>query len=134
MNKTILMGRLAKDPVIRDTKSGSKTATFNVAVTRYNPNGDDTADFIRCVAFGKRAENIGKYFQKGSPILVEGNIKTDSYKKDDGSTVFTTDVWVENFEFVAGNSKSTQNNGEAKSSNEAESSEAFAPVDEDIPF
>lgn len=134
MNKTILMGRLAKDPVIRDTKSGSKTATFNVAVTRYNPNGDDTADFIRCVAFGKRAENIGKYFQKGSPILVEGNIKTDSYKKDDGSTVFTTDVWVENFEFVAGNSKSTQNNGEAKSSNEAEAAEAFAPVDEDIPF
>lgn len=119
---------------MRDTKSGSKTAAFDVAVTRYNPNGDDTADFIRCVAFGKQAENIGKYFQKGSPILVEGSIKTGSYKKDDGSTVYTTDVWVERFEFVAG-SKSAQNGEktEAKPASK-EATEAFEPVDDDIPF
>ena len=134
MNKLIVMGRLTKDPTMRDTKSGSKTATFDVAVTRYNPNGDDTADYIRCVAFGKRAENIGKYFKKGSPILVEGSIKTGSYKKDDGSTVYTTDVWVESFEFVAG-SKSAQNgdsSGKSEPANEAP--EAFEPVDDDIPF
>ena len=139
MNNVTLMGRLARDPEIRQTKSGSSTATFTVAVDRYNPNGDNTADFIRCVAFGKTAELIEKHFSKGSAIALDGNIKTGSYKKDDGTTVYTTDVWVSRVEFVPSSGKTnSQSAGEqdekSQKASKKKADDAFEDVDEDIPF
>lgn len=102
MNKVILTnGRLTKDVELKDA-NGLQIARFTVAINRQFKK--DEADFISCVAFGKRAETIAKFFEKGSPINIEGRLQTGSYEKD-GVKHFTTDVIVDNFEFIAGSKK-----------------------------
>lgn len=104
MNKVILIGRLTSDPELRQTQSGTNSATFTVATDRFmGKDKEKEADFIRCVAWGKTADHIGKFFNKGKQIALEGNIKTGSYEKD-GTKHFTTDVWVDKVEFVGSNS------------------------------
>ena len=115
MNKVIVLGRIVKDVDLRVIQgSGTAVAQFTVAADKklsrekksdFESQGKPTADFIRCKTFGKTAETIAKYFSKGSKILIEGSIDTGSYKKDDGSTVYTTDVLVNNFEFVESTKK-----------------------------
>ena len=108
MNQVQLVGRLVRDPDIRYANSGTTTARFTVAVDRrYKKEGEDSADFISCVAFGKTAELIEKYFFKGTKIGITGRIQTGSYTNKDGQKVYTTDVVLESAEFV-----------ESKSSNE----------------
>ena len=112
MNKTILMGRLTRDPDIRYTTGAEPMAIgrFTLAVDRrFAKDGEQSADFISCVAFGKRAEFLKKYCRKGTKLVVEGRIQTGSYEKD-GQKVYTTDVVVENLEF-AESKASAQNNG-----------------------
>lgn len=94
MNQVILIGRLTKDPEVRQTQSGSEVAKYTLAVDRF---GDGT-DFINCTAFGKTAEFAEKYFTKGMKVAVSGRIQTGKYEKD-GRTVYTTDVIVNNQEF-----------------------------------
>lgn len=110
MNKVILTnGRLVKDVELKGTIA-LQIARFTVAVNRQFKK--DEADFINCVAFGKKAETIEKFFKKGSPINIEGRLQTGSYEKD-GVKHFTTDVIVDNFEFVASSKKvenKTENN------------------------
>ena len=101
MNSVQLVGRLTKNPDVRYTNGGLTIARFSVAVDRrFKSEGKPTADFPSVVAFGKTAEFIEKYFTRGMRIGIVGRIQTDSYKKDDGSTVYTTDVIAENVEFV----------------------------------
>lgn len=92
------MGRMTKDPEVRYTQGEQPMAVgrFSLAVNRRG--NDNTADFISCVAFGKTAEFIEKYFHKGSRILLEGRIQTGSYEKN-GSRVYTTDVVADAVEF-----------------------------------
>ena len=99
MNKVIIMGRLTKDPETR--QAGETTVTrFSVAVDRkYKADGQPTADFPSCVAFGKTAEFISKYFKQGMKIALEGRIQTGSYEKD-GVKHYTTDVIAESVEFA----------------------------------
>lgn len=110
MNKVILTnGRLVRDVELKGTIE-FQIARFTVAVNRQFKK--DEADFINCVAFGKKAETIEKFFKKGSPINIEGRLQTGSYEKD-GVKHFTTDVIVGNFEFVASSKKvenKTENN------------------------
>lgn len=101
MNKVVLMGRLTKDPDVRE-----KATRISIAVDRNSNNAEQSADFINCVAFDKTGENIGKFFTKGRRILVEGHIHTGSYIKDTGNTVYTTDVVVDRFFFVDSQPKS----------------------------
>ena len=104
MNKVILVGRFTRDPEIRYSTGESATATsrFSLAVNRRfkNAEGNYDADFINCVAFGKTAEFIEKYFNKGMAIGITGRIQTGSYTNKDGQKVYTTDVVVEETEFV----------------------------------
>ena len=101
MNKVILIGRLTRDPELKFIAgSGNAVTRFSIAVTRQFKR--DEADFINCVAFGKTAETIAQYLTKGSQIAITGNIRTGSYDAQDGSKRYTTDVVVENFEFVGG--------------------------------
>ena len=101
MNSVQLVGRLTKNPDVRYTNGGLTIARFSVAVDRrFKSEGKPTADFPSVVAFGKTAEFIEMYFTRGMRIGIVGRIQTDSYKKDDGSTVYTTDVIAENVEFV----------------------------------
>lgn len=120
MNSVQLVGRLTRDPEIRYTDGGSSVARFNIAVDRrYKREDGDNADFINCVAFGKTAEFVEKFFSKGKRIGVTGRIQTGSYTNNDGNKVYTTDVVAETAEFV-----------DNKSSN-ANTDSPNAPVDED---
>lgn len=96
LNSVVLQGRLCADPEVRYTQDQKVVARFRIAVNRFKR---DEADFINCVSFGKSAELIEKYFKKGSEILVSGRIQTGSYKKDDGTTQYTTDVIVNEINF-----------------------------------
>lgn len=109
LNRVILMGRITKDLEIRQSQSGTAVLRFSVAVDRPQKNGEKTADFINCIAFGQTAEFIGRYFGKGRMIAIEGNIKTGSYEKN-GVTFYTTDVIVERTSFT-GEPKNENNGG-----------------------
>lgn len=102
MNKVILIGRLTADPEITITQRKGDELTiakYTLAVDRIT-NGEKTADFIRCVAFGKLGELADTYLKKGMKIAVTGSIKTGSYTRDDGERVYTQDIIVESQEFV----------------------------------
>ncbi len=108
MNNVVLMGRLTRDPMQRmaNTANGEmEIASFTLAVDRRRArsaenNGEQTADFIRCTAFGKQAEFVNKYLHQGTKIALSGRIQTGSYVNKDGQTVYTTDVIAENIEFA----------------------------------
>lgn len=138
MNRVELTGRLTKDPVINYSQNGGTVTSFTLAVDRTVKKGDEwvhEADFIRCVAFGKKAEFVEKYFQKGSFAVVSGSIKTGSYDKD-GAKVFTTDIWVENVEFGGG--KSESDSGGPKPVPATDIGDGFMNIpdgiDEEVPF
>lgn len=100
MNSVNLTGRLYKDPSVRYNNSQMCICRFTLIVNRsYKKEGSPTADFISCVAFGKTAEFIEKYFKDKSWIEVSGSIQTGSYEKD-GQKVYTTDVLVDKAGFV----------------------------------
>jgi len=101
MNKVIFRGNIANDIDKRVTKDGKDVATFNIAIRRdfKNNEGKYEADFVKCVAFGNNAALINKYFQKGSGIIVEGQLRSGSYEKNN-EKVYTTEVMVERIEFV----------------------------------
>lgn len=110
MNAVQLVGRLTKDPDVRYTDGGTSIARFSVACDRrFKRDGEDGADFIPCVAFGKTAEFMEKYFYKGKRIGLNGRIQTGSYTNKEGQKIYTTDVIVENVEFVE--SKGSDDNG-----------------------
>lgn len=103
MNKVILMGRLTRDPEVRYTGTNNQMAVarYSLAVDRrFKREGEPTADFINCVAFGKGAEFAENYLKKGTKIVVTGRIQTGSYTNKDGQKVYTTDVVVEEQEFA----------------------------------
>lgn len=123
MNRVDLIGRLTRDPELRQSQSGNFVCKFTVAITRFNPNGEDGTDFIGCTAFSKQAENLKKYVFKGNLIGIEGSIQTGSYDDKDGKKVYTTDVIVSRFEFLesknsSGNSNNNFNQNFSKPSND----------------
>ena len=100
MNKCIFSGRLTSDVDLREAGT-TMIAKFRVAVKRqYKREDDPDADFINMIAFGKTAENISKFFGKGSMILVDTRMQTGSYEKKDGTKVYTTDFIVNSFDFL----------------------------------
>ena len=100
MNSVILIGRLTAKPELNYTKDQTAIAKFTIAVDRQTK--DKGADFIRVTAFGRRAESICRYMDKGRLIAVQGRIQTGSYKDKDGKTVYTTDVIIDHDEFLGG--------------------------------
>jgi single-strand DNA-binding protein len=115
MNKVILMGRLTRDPEVRYSQAAEPLAIarYSLAVDRRGrrdaSNGDQTADFINCVAFGRQGEFAEKYLRKGTKIAITGRIQTGSYTNKDGVKVYTTEVVVEEQEFAESKSASAGN-------------------------
>jgi len=110
MNIAIMTGRLTRDPEVRVTQNGKSVATFSLAVDRrYKQEGQPTADFISCVAWGRTAETIGQYCAKGKKIGVEGRIQTRTYEAKDGGKRYITEVVVDGFEFLESKAKSESN-------------------------
>lgn len=100
MNTVNIIGRLTKDIEVRHTDGGLAVTKFTVAVDRPPKDGVKQADFPMVVAFGKTAENIGKFFGKGDRIGISGHLQTGSYEKPDGTKVYTTDIMVDRFDFI----------------------------------
>ena len=143
MNKVQLVGRLTRDPEIRYSQGENATATarFSVAVNRRfkNAEGNYDADFINCVAFGKSAEFVEKYFKKGMAIGLTGRIQTGSYTNKDGQKVYTTDVVVEETEFVESKgASSADNSNNSHPAPSAANNNDFMSIpdgiDEELPF
>ena len=103
MNKVILMGRLTRDPEVRYSQGENPLAIarYTLAVDRrFRRDGEATADFINCVAFGRQAEHAERYYRQGLRVTICGRIQTGSYTNKDGQRVYTTDVVVEDQEFA----------------------------------
>lgn len=136
MNKTILIGRLTADPIVRYTNGDTPMAVARWTVACYRPfkkDGEQSADFIQCLAFGKTAELLERYFFKGMKIGVDGRIQTGSYENKDGQKVYTTEVLAERVEFVESKSGS---NTSASAPNQTNDKFMNIPdnIDEELPF
>lgn len=121
INRTVLVGRLTRDPDLRYTASGAAVATFTVAVNRQftNASGEREADFINCVIWRKAAENFANFTHKGSLIGIDGRIQTRSYDNQQGTRVYVTEVVVENFSLLESKSQSSQQQGNANNQSSA---------------
>ncbi|HDI0955258.1 TPA: single-stranded DNA-binding protein [Staphylococcus aureus] len=111
LNRTVLVGRLTKDPEYRTTLNGVSVTTFTIAVNRTftNAQGEREADFINCVTFRKQAENVNNYLSKGSLAGVDGRLQSRSYENKDGQRVFVTEVAADSVQFLEPkNSNDTQ--------------------------
>ena len=116
MNKVILIGRLTADPELRQTQSGIASCRFTVACDRRfadKNTGERQADFISCTAWRQTAEFVSRYFNKGKLICVEGTLRNNNYqdKNHPEITHYTTDVQVDNVEFVGSKGESGGNGG-----------------------
>lgn len=135
MNRVILMGRLTKNLEIKyaGKDNDMAVARYTLAVNRrYKRDGEQEADFISCVTFGKSAEFAQKYLRKGIRIVIGGRISTGSYKDKDGKTIYTTDVIVEEHEFAQNKDGS---GGEDLSETSKTDKDGFMEVqDGEIPF
>ena len=138
MNKSILIGRFTRDPEVRYTDGGTSIARFTIAVDRrFKKDGEQQADFISCIAFGKTAEFVEKYFHQGMKIGLEGRIQTGSYTNKDGVKVYTTDVVAENVEFVESKSSGGEQSYERPSEGHADGNGFMNipdGIDEELPF
>jgi len=114
MNKVVLMGRLTRDPEVRYSQGENALAIarYTLAVDRrFKRDGEQTADFINCVVFGKSAEFTERYFRQGMRVVVCGRIQTGSYVNKDGQKVYTTDIIVDDQEFADSKGQGGDNSG-----------------------
>ena len=117
MNSVVLMGRLTKEPDVKYTTGENSLciARYTLAVDRkFKREGEPTADFINCVAFGKNGEFAEKYFTKGTKIAVSGSIQTGSYENKKGQKVNTTDVIINTQEFAESKAVADANRKQAE--------------------
>ena len=135
MNKVILMGRMTKDPELRNTPNGLAIISFTLAVNKRVKEGEErTADFILCKAFGKTAEFINNYFKKGQQVAITGRISTGSYEKD-GQKVYTTDVIVEETFFADSKREGTSDAfGTPNTAPQYMTQEQLAALKDELPF
>jgi single-strand DNA-binding protein len=132
MNKVILIGRLTADPEVRYSQGENATAVarYRLAVDRrYKKEGEQEADFISCVAFGKNGEFVEKFLKKGMKIGVSGRIQTGSYEKD-GVKHYTTDVIVEEHDFC----ESRGSGQAAQTTDDGGFMDIPGSIDDEIPF
>lgn len=142
MNLVILMGRLTRDPEVRYSQSGSESmsvARFSLAVDRkIRTEGGQNADFVNCVAFGKKAEFLEKYVHKGTKIVVTGRIQTGSYTNKDGNKVYTTDIACDDIEFAESKGSNSSSGSNTSSERPPFANDGFMNIpegiDEDLPF
>lgn len=147
MNKVEMMGRMVRDPEVRYSQGANSTAVarFSIAVNRrYKREGEPDADFFSCVAFGKTAEIIEKYFKQGKMIAIVGRVENDNYTNKDGQKVYGTRISIDECFFCGDSNGSSEANnsganGSAKESKEPKTDKnGFMDipegVNEELPF
>jgi len=125
MNNVTLIGRNCKEIELKGDKV--KFCKFTLAVSRMKK--DDPADFINCVAFGKTAEVVAEYVKKGHRLAVNGRIQTGSYDNKEGNKVYTTDIMINNVEFLE-----TKNNDDAAPTKKKEKTNNSPDTEDIFPF
>jgi len=123
INRTVLVGRLTRDPELRYTQGGTAVASFTVAVNRQftNSQGEREADFIGCIIWRKAAENFANFTKKGSLVGIDGRIQTRNYENKQGNRVYVTEVVADNFSLLESRSESEKRNSENTNPNQAPS-------------
>jgi single-strand DNA-binding protein len=110
LNKVMILGRLGKDPEVKSTQGGVSVANFSIATSESwkdkNGQKQEKTEWHRCVAFGKTADLIAKYVHKGSQLYVEGKIQTRQWDDKDGNKRYTTEVVVNQMQFIGGKASS----------------------------
>ena len=136
MNKVILMGRLTRDPEVRYSagENALAIARYTLAVDRrFKRDGEQSADFINCLAFGKSAEFAEKYLKQGTKMVVSGRIQTGSYTNREGRKIYTTEVVLEEQEFAE-----SKRDGNAPVPQPADAGDGFMNIpdgiEDNIPF
>lgn len=112
INNFVGIGRTTADVEMRYAQTGTAIVNFTLAITRRFDR--EKTDFIRCVAFKKTAELIAQYVKKGHQIGIEGSIQTGQYENSEGRTIYTTDVIVNNVQFLESKPKTDQNNQQSQ--------------------
>ena len=154
INRVVLVGRLTKDPDLRQTGTGIAVATFSLAVNRTftSQSGEREADFVPIVVWRKQAENVAQYIGKGSLVGIEGRLQTRTYEAKDGGTRFIMEVVADSVQFLENRSNNqssqtaqtqnanTQTNGyqsQPKNQNvdfSFDKAAAYEISDDDLPF
>lgn len=127
MNKVCLVGYLASKPDMKYTSSNKAVTRFTVAVNRQG----EGADFINCTSWGKQAENVSKYLDKGSLVSVTGRVQTGSYTNSQGRKIYTMDIVAENVQFL-NTKKSEQDTQKQENVVEQVEQEPFAEFGEQV--
>ena len=139
-NKVILVGNLTRDPELRVTGTGLSICKIGLAVNRSYTNKDgeskDEATYVDIDAFGKQAEILGKYMQKGRPLMVEGRLKLDQWESSDGQKRSKLGVVLESFQFIGGRDDNSSLNSDATdtSSHSYDNNKQEESFDGDVPF
>ena len=136
MNKVILIGRLTRDPESRMSQSNIEIARFSLACNSdfVNRNGEKETEFINCVAFNRLASTINRYCKKGTQVSCTGRIRNSSYEAQDGTKRYTTDVVVEQMEFLGSRGTTSENlvdNSTSYSPDDAEKDIETTDINED---
>jgi single-strand DNA-binding protein len=133
LNKVFLMGNLTRDVELKYTSGNQAVANFGVAVNRRYKAGDgelrEEVTFVDLEAWGRTAENLGKFFSKGRPIFIEGRLKLDTWEDQQGNKRSKMRVVVENFQFV----DSKSDGGGGGGGGRREGARSSAPVHDDAP-
>lgn len=132
MNKCDFVGRFTKDPELKYIPNGETAVlNFTLAVDRkFKKEGQPTADFLNFVAFGKPAEILSKYCEKGNQLAVTSRVQTRNWENTEGKKQYVTEFVVEEFTFISGNKSNTNEN---KNNKPTSSAQEFN-LDDDIPF
>ena len=150
MNKVILMGRLTRDPEVRQTTTGINVTRFSIAVERrFAREGQQNVDFLNCVAWRQTGDFVGRYFSKGSMIAVVGSVQTRTWEGQDGKKNYATEISVDEAYFTGSKGETgtaTATNVETRISQPASQEEpkqfedfdmSFGPAndsEDDLPF
>lgn len=130
MNKVILIGRLTRDPEMRQTTSGIAVCGFSIAVNRrFAKEGQQNADFINCTAWRQQAEFICKYFQKGSMIAVVGQLQSRSWENQEGKKQYTMEVMVDEVYFTGSKNETHTSGGEGFAPPQPRQDNTFSDID-----
>ena len=146
-NKVILIGNMTADPELKQTPSGMSVCSFSIAVNRNfgkAEQGQQTVDFINIVTWRQRAEFVSRYFKKGNPILICGQLQTRSWSDNQGQKRYTTEVVADEVSFVGPATTGAAPMGGSSYTPEAYTSPSFnsassasfeeIPGDDSLPF
>lgn len=123
MNKAIMLGRLTKEPEVRQTQTDKVVCSFTIAVNRKFKDGDITADFFNVVAWNKLGEFCGKYFQKGRQVAIVGRLQNRSWEDTEGKKHYETQIIADECYFA-----------DSKPNEQSEKHESTFEDDNSLPF